>query len=279
MNRSIVKRNRFWCVFLMLAVLPMLVSGCGEETDPTAASVPPGSNPSPTEPGNLAITPSIVPTVAPTPVPTTETTAPPPTPTDAPGPTPIPSPTPTTEPGFAIAPATGAEIRWHTWPELRETQGAGTGPWVTLPAADHTGLREFWLQVVCWPKRSARDLSDRTLAVIIAEVITDTDTIAAVKSAPLSEGYFMVDISIDGEGAGESGWLYETSEGSAQDYYYAEMLTANEETSEELIAELMSGDARELAATVLWHSVEDHRAFDVTGVKEVLAPVVDSCQE
>ena len=213
------------------------------------------------------------------PTPTPEPTAAPPPPSPTAAPTSTFSPTPTPEPEFALAPATGVEIRWHTWPELRASQGEGTGPWVTLPTTDHTGKREFWLQVVCWPKESTRDLSDRTLAVMVAEIITDPDTIAALKSAPLPEGYYQVGVLLDEKDAGEHGWLYEISEGSTSEYYYAEMLTANEETSGELIARLTSGDVKGLAATVWWYGVGDRREFDVTGAKEVLAPVVEGCEK
>lgn len=229
--------------------------------------------------GLLACSAAPTPTQAPAEAPTAMT-APTPTlpstPTPEPTATVVPTPSP---PAVPVSAATRVEMRWYPWPEIKALYGEGTGPWVTLVAADHTGKREFWLQVACWPTESERDLQDRRLGVSLAEAITDPDTVAALKTAPLLEGYYQVGVAIDGEDAGAAGWLYEVEEGSVDAYHYTEILWATQETSDKLVDLMLSPGITELTATVHWYDVEDQRTFTIEGADTVLLPVVQACRE
>ena len=217
----------------------------------------------PTQPPTKAATSAPTPTLPSTPTPE---------PTDTLVPTPTQAPVPTSA-------ATGVEMRWYPWPEIKALYGEGTGPWVTLVAADHTGKREFWLQVACWPTKSERDPQSRRLSVSLAEAITDPDTVAALRSAPLPEGYYQVDVRIDGDDVGAGGWLYEVEDGSIDAYHYTEILWATEERSEKLVDLMLSPGVTELVATVHWYDVEDRRVFTIEGADTVLLPVAEACRE
>ena len=184
-------------------------------------------------------------------------------------PTRTPQPTPTTTPSTN----TGA---WHTWEELKEP--LSTGPHIFLDATDHTGKRVFGLQIACWPTNEG-DLDDRRLAVFLTEIFQDPDTIAAMRLASLSTGYYPIGVSIDGESLGSHGWLVDYGEGPVDAYYFAELFIATIEVSEEIIAALASPGANEMVANVNAAGVEDTRKFDVRGAGEALKPVLEVCPD
>ena len=166
---------------------------------------------------------------------------------------------------------------WLTWDYLKDYYPDPTGPHIFLRATDHSGLREFGLQIVCWPTEPA-NLQDRRLGVMLAETFTDPDTIAAIRLG-YESGYHEVEVAVDGESLGPHGWLLTAEEGPVDAYHYSEVLTASVELSGELVDVLSSGSTDELVATVRILGVEDPRAFDVKGAGEALVPVLEACRE
>ena len=195
-----------------------------------------------------------------------------PTATLIPSATPEPTATPYLPPP-SLPPNTGA---WVTWGELKDLYPSPTGPHIYLEATDHTGKRNFGLQVVCWPIEDG-DLEERRLAVMVAEIFTDPDMIAAMRMLSSPPGYHPMEIDIDGESPGVRGWLLGYEEGPVDAYYYSEIFTATADTSKEVVEALVSPSARELTATLYAGDVSDSRVFNVEGSDEALKPVLEAC--
>ena len=190
---------------------------------------------------------------------------------------PPPTAAPVLPPASTPTPAdTGA---WTAWDELEKEYGSGTGPHVFLEATDPTGTRLYGLQVVCWPT-SPDALEDRRLGVMVAETFLDTDLIAAMKAVSATPGHYPVEVAMDGESLGQHGWLLEYEEGPLDAYFYAELFTATQEVSEEIVGILATPGATQMVVNIIAsEDAQMTRVFDVAGADEVLKPVLEACRE